>query len=194
MLTKARPRCFGEILIEHCAPVLAGIKVANLFRHEFLADEDMVENINSWNKSFYAKGIKILMLKKFPNENTCLLYVYREKFLAEILSNINNQKFLQQRGYTNLSSLEDSLNTLGERIRKEAVFPHEIGIFLGYPLEDVIGFMVHQGRNALCCGCWKVYGDKVNAEECFYKYKVCTEIFRQRYYKGQSIFDLIVAA
>ena len=39
-----------------------------------------------------------------------------------------------------------------------ADFPHEIGVFLGYPLEDVVGFIRHRGKCFTCCGCWKSYG------------------------------------
>lgn len=34
-------------------------------------------------------------------------------------------------------------------------FPHEIGIFLGYPLDDVIGFIEHKPYYLV--GDWKVY-------------------------------------
>ena len=37
------------------------------------------------------------------------------------------------------------------------IFPHEMGLLLGYPVEDVTGFMVHGGKNSLYSGYWKVY-------------------------------------
>ena len=40
-----------------------------------------------------------------------------------------------------------------------APFPHEIGFVLGYPIEDVDGFMSNGGQGARTCGRWKVYGD-----------------------------------
>ena len=42
-------------------------------------------------------------------------------------------------------------------------FPHEIGLLLGYPPEDVIGFIENRGQNPLYIGYWKVYS---NLEEC----------------------------
>ena len=35
-------------------------------------------------------------------------------------------------------------------------FPHELGLLLGYPVEDVLGFIRNEGRNYLYCGYWKV--------------------------------------
>ena len=34
-----------------------------------------------------------------------------------------------------------------------------MGIFLGYPVDDVAGFINHCGNNCKACGQWKVYGD-----------------------------------
>ena len=39
----------------------------------------------------------------------------------------------------------------------EPGFPHEMGVLLGYPVEDVRGFMEQNGQNALYQGYWKVY-------------------------------------
>lgn len=36
-------------------------------------------------------------------------------------------------------------------------FPHEMGILLGYPVEDVEGFIINNGKNELYTGYWKVY-------------------------------------
>jgi hypothetical protein len=36
-------------------------------------------------------------------------------------------------------------------------FPHEIGIFLGYPPEDVAAFIENDGKNYACRTHWKVY-------------------------------------
>ena len=38
-------------------------------------------------------------------------------------------------------------------------FPHEMGVLLGYPLEDVKGFINNRGRIFLYTGYWKVYSD-----------------------------------
>ncbi len=47
------------------------------------------------------------------------------------------------------------MSILKKKYSKEC--PHEIGIFLGVPLEDVESFIKHKGKNYLICGYWKVY-------------------------------------
>lgn len=50
-------------------------------------------------------------------------------------------------------------------------FPHEVGLFLSYPPEDVKGFIDHRTNNFKCAGLWKVYGDEEKARSLFAKYK-----------------------
>ena len=42
-------------------------------------------------------------------------------------------------------------------------FPHEVGLFLSYPPEDVKGFIDHRANDFKCAGLWKVYGDEEKA-------------------------------
>lgn len=51
-------------------------------------------------------------------------------------------------------------------------FPHEIGLFLGYPLEDVQGFIENRAEGYKCVGCWKVYGDEEYAKQEFRAIKI----------------------
>ena len=81
---------------------------------------------------------------------------------------------------------------LAKRFLEQPV-PHEIGYFLGYPASDVRGFIEHEGRDFLCCGCWKVYGDVAAAKELFAKYKKCTDVYCAMFARGQSIERLTVA-
>jgi hypothetical protein len=60
-----------------------------------------------------------------------------------------------------------------ERFRESGPFPHEVGFFLGYPPEDVIGFMENNGKGCKLCGTWKVYGDVEKARACFREYSLC---------------------
>ena len=63
--------------------------------------------------------------------------------------------------------LGEILSLVGTRYREHMegckTFPHEIGLLLGYPAEDVKGFIENQGRRSLYSGYWKVYS---NLEEC----------------------------
>ena len=72
-------------------------------------------------------------------------------------------------------------------------FPHEIGVFLDYPLADVKGFIENGGKNCKCCGCWKVYCDECGAKKTFSKYKKCREVYCRLWKSGcKSISQLTV--
>ncbi len=46
------------------------------------------------------------------------------------------------------ASFRRLLDVLIERFHCSGEFPHEIGLFLGYPLHDVIGFIFNRGKNS----------------------------------------------
>ena len=72
-------------------------------------------------------------------------------------------------------------------------FPHEMGLFLSYPPEDVKGFIDHCASGFKCAGLWKVYGDEEKARSLFAKYKKCTEIYCALWQSGSKLEQLAVA-
>lgn len=72
-------------------------------------------------------------------------------------------------------------------------FPHEIGFFLGYPYEDVIGFIKNRGQNYLEVGPWKVYANQNQARRTFARYRRCARIYARAYRSGQSLRRLAVS-
>jgi len=105
--------------------------------------------------------------------------------------------FLCREGYTLPEQSDDCaplLQQLSRRLCCEADFPHEIGVFLGYPLYDVVGFIENAGRNFTCCGCWKAYGDPSAAQRHFAQLNKCTAVYLRLFRSGTSIQRLAVAA
>ena len=92
------------------------------------------------------------------------------------------------------TEIKYALSRLKSRIGENNEFPHEIGIFLDYPLGDVIGFIVNQGRNFKCAGCWKVYCDECACRKTFAKYKKCRDVYVRLWQQGRSVLQLTVAA
>ena len=72
-------------------------------------------------------------------------------------------------------------------------FPHEIGLFLSYPPEDVQGFIENRAQNYKEIGVWKVYGDEEKARKTFAKYKKCTESYCRAFHAGKKLEQLAVA-
>lgn len=87
-----------------------------------------------------------------------------------------------------------ALERLMQRLEIGSAFPHEIGLFLGYPLGDVVGFIQNEGKNCKCAGCWKVYCDEHKARELFARFDQCREIYGKLWAQGKSIWQLTVAA
>lgn len=82
-----------------------------------------------------------------------------EKSMEKVLVNKRCINFLKFVGYPADYELSDYMDELVFRLQSEE-FPHEIGVFLGYPLKDVLGFMGY-GKNELVeVRNWRIYGDK----------------------------------
>jgi hypothetical protein len=184
-------RTFERILIEHCAPTLAKLKTGSLFNYQIRAYENIDEYIEYWNNLLIQKGVCVTVLAKY--ENRALVYVYRKKSLAADLKNPRICSFLNTFGY-DTGSVEGSISVLKDRLVNCPGFPHEIGLFLGYPLHDVVGFIENNGKNFCCCGCWKVYEDHCAAQKCFMKFKKCKSVYLDLFIRGKSILQLTVAA
>lgn len=111
----------------------------------------------------------------------------------KILCRGDVQAFLQGCGYPE-GTWQHQLAHLSARLCTETDFPHEIGVFLGYPLEDVIGFVRHKGKNYTCKGYWKAYGDPEAARARFASYRKCTDVYLRCYRRGFTPARLTVAA
>jgi hypothetical protein len=184
---------FERLLVEQCAPTLACIKPGSLFPVSGASPAHIQTLVQDWDSRFRSWGLRLRILKQCPATGNCMIYLYRPSWLAGILYQPDTVAFLQSYGYPN-GALDTMLQTLSHRYGMERDMPHEIGIFLGYPLADVQGFIRHKGKNCLCCGCWKCYSDADSAQQCFDRYHACTARYRSLYNSGTSIIQLIVAA
>ena len=176
-------------LIAHCAPTLAGIKTANLFTYRFASREILIRDVLVANMKLNSKGVFVEILRM----NRCAqILVYRLSRLAADLAQDATQEFLETYGYRT-NSIDDCIAHLKERLLSPHGFPHEVGLFLGYPLPDVIDFIKHQGRNSKCTGFWQVYHDECEAEKIFEKYRRCKAVYSRLFLQGKPIECLIVA-
>lgn len=178
-----------ELVIRHCAPTLACIKTANLFSCIFADQQEMVDHVRRLNLRLKGKGLRILPL--CFKDNRGLIYVYRPGMLSKDLQNEFAGHLLKKCGYSCIDE-NACLRKLIERLNLLSDFPHEIGLFLGYPPEDVDGF-INRRNEWKYCGLWKVYGNVDNARKLFARYRKCTDIYCKLCQKGRSIEKLTVA-
>ena len=120
------------------------------------------------------------------------MYLYRESSLRECLDREDVHNFLSLCGYDNFD-IDGVLAYLRMRLSETDEFPHEIGVFLGYPLSDVIAFIRNEGQNCLCCGCWKVYSNECDAMRVFMRFRKCKEVYKRLFQSGRPLSNLAVA-
>lgn len=181
-----------KYLIKNCSPTLASIKTANLFSINHLGEENLKKQIEEWNNKLFNKGVSLILLRN--RNNIALVYVCRKSRLREDLSKAGVAEFLKGYGYTS-TNVDYAIERLKSRLSAQDEFPHEIGIFLSYPLGDVVGFIKNAGKNSKCTGCWKVYCNECEAIKTFAKFKKCREVYSRLWSEGsKSVWQLTVAA
>lgn len=178
-------------LILHCSPTLAGIKTANLFNYAFSSKEDYNDSLYLANQTLNSKGVYIETLR-IENTNA-LVFVYRKSLLTNELMRKDIKAFLEMCGYQG-DSIDDFILKLKSRFEFSKEFPHEIGLFLGYPLPDVIGFIKNKGKHCKYTGHWKVYSDEYEAVKLFEKYQQCRNVYTRLFFKGKTIDQLTIVA
>ena len=186
-------RTFEAVLVRQCAPTLAGMKPGSIFCFNHSPLEVSRQKVCQWNKQLAPFGLTVQILLERPGSGSVIVFVYRHDCLEQMLSDDAYQRFLAEAGYerTNLDGL---LEQLAQRLRTQPEFPHEIGVFLGYPLRDVIGFIENHGRNFTCCGFWKSYGNPAEMQVCFACYRRCIQTYVAMFEQGIPIERLAVPA
>ena len=178
-----------QALIDYCSPTLARIKPASLFTLTCVDRECLAQNVAAVNAQLAQKGLVLEVLRQ--KGERALLYLYRTEALRAVLAKAETRNFLRACGYADFT-LEAALATLRLRLAAQEDFPHEIGVFLGYPLADVVAFIENDGQNCLCCGCWKVYTDAHAAQRTFALFRKCKRVYEQRYREGCPLTRLAV--
>lgn len=180
-----------QMLACHCSPAMAGIKPSNIITCDKNKMIDVKQQMAQLNSKLNSKDIYIDTLCECKNR--LLLIVYRKKKLMKQLKDRDISKFLKSYGYDENGTLNDYFNVLRSHLCMDD-FPHEIGAFLGYPLDDIYGFINSKGKDFLYVGAWKVYSDVEGAQKMFCRYKNCTKAICKRVENGQSLAQIFYAA
>lgn len=178
-----------ELIVKMCAPTLAGLKTGSMFSASYRSEAKVKAELRRLNGLFEPKGLVIMPLR-FA-DNTVLLYVGRMQALARDLTDPKAAAMLKKLGYP-CGSTKNCLLHLMRRMRTLNGFPHEVGLFLGYPPEDVLGFVRNRAKNYKAVGLWKVYGDTQMAQRQFEACRKCTEESVSRFKSGASLEQLIM--
>jgi hypothetical protein len=168
--------CLTAHLMLECSEVLAGVKPANLIslvnrtrscgRNLYQLWQLHHENISS---RFSNLTLKVLQTK----HRALLLLCYNRDHLERHLTHAGIRVLLKKAGYDTSRSSEALLTELCRRIENSDTFPHEIGLFIGYPAKDVAAFMGMVNLPFACQGPWKIYGDPVRSLDLADQFRCC---------------------
>lgn len=185
-------REFELLLAEHCAPTLLSHKCASLVTLSRRVFPDL-SFLSDYSRAFLPHGISCRIICSC--DKRVLLLLYRREQLAAQLSAPAAQKVLCSLGYPANASPEELLSSLEMRFRcSRGEFPHEVGLFLGYPAEDVSDFIRFGGRGEALSGYWKVYHDPEGAKRKFTLYDKCRRYLCGSLQNGIPISTLLSAA
>ncbi|MCC8043221.1 MAG: DUF3793 family protein [Oscillospiraceae bacterium] len=176
-----------EKIAFHAAPTLLGIKPACMLSLHEDAD-NLREYISRFNERAAVKNIGIKILCSCSSHSVILVF---NRVMLD-----GRRYMLAEFGYDSHMTLDQCLEQLSSRLcgaisGSGGEYPHEVGIFLGYPREDVDGFIRNKGENFKLCGYWKVYGDEVKAKRTFENYTKCRSFLCNKLSQGCDIYQAL---
>ena len=186
IITSADIKALKMQLALQCSPLLAGLKVSNLL---IVSSKDE----NHVRRLFRRSGITARVIYKGDGKTTFLLY--RPDALEGYLKLEGVRKLLLWLGYkrTCLEEILDIFCCRYNQYRSHKMdFPHEMGVFLGYPLADVKGFIRHKGQNYLYAGYWKVYENEAEARSLFQIYASVKAFTVHELEQGKMFWQIVV--
>ena len=171
-------------LVAQCAPFLKGMRRASVLNIE-----------KEWVRELYRLigptdiSCRILVVRG----NRCLALFYRKEGLREVLLKQGVRQFLLEYGYED-EELDQDITRLSVRMnrysRDEITFPHEIGVFLDYPLEDVKAFIQNNGKESLFTGYWKVCHNPKQAKLTFLAYDKARDSAVNEFLIGKAVSEI----
>lgn len=170
----------------HCAPLLMRSKISNIMtidKKDFAGMRKILSQTDISYRLLKSRGDKLI------------LFLYREADFISYLSMPQIHDFLMHLGYEAKIDPMHLLNQLAKKIffygNGEIAFPHEIGIFLGYPLCDVKGFIENLGQNCLYSGYWKVYDNVSETKSLFLQFEKDKEYVVHKIISGYTLYELL---
>ena len=169
-------QCLAAHLMYETSEVLAGVKPANLI--------PLVNRTRSCGRNLYdlwkyhreeavsmIPGIEFVQMR--CSESSVLLFCFNRASLERHLSHQGISSLLEKSGYSRDNSFDEKLAELARRVGLGGDFPHEIGLFLGYPAKDVAAFMGYVRLPFRCQALWKIYGRPDESLRLAEDYRIC---------------------
>lgn len=176
-----------EVFLRCSAQTICGIKPANLF--PVPVEQFNKSILKRWKRIASSQGLSICVYKN--SSRIVMIFIYDFLWIRKILGDFFVQFYLAGKDYFSPWDTTRTLRQLIDRLKGNVSFPHEVGIFLGYPIEDVISFEENHGKFCKYCGYWKSYCNPEDARECCDRYRQCSQMCMQWFDEGYSIPQII---
>lgn len=168
-----------------CAPLFAGLKLSNLL---------MISSVDLEKMSGIIKETGICYFVVASTHGKTAVLLFDRKQLGFYLREEEVWQIFRHIGYQG-QGLGDVLHAFRKRyegyFRGEQDFPHEMGLLLGYPVEDVKGFIRNGGRNCLYTGYWKVYENLSEKMALFREFEKARDALISLLSDGLGIVEII---
>ncbi|SDH79727.1 Protein of unknown function [Pseudobutyrivibrio sp. 49] len=168
-------------IVLQCAPTIAGLKTSNLL----IVSRDQEDKVR-----FLLRHSKLMGYRLVYDRHRVIFLVFNKEMLVDYLSRNDVREFLKGYGYRT-DAFGYSLRNFQERydsyVHNRKDFPHEIGVFLGYPLCDVKGFIDNGGEDYKISGYWKVYENPDATKQLFDKFDDIKDEMVRKIYKKERV-------
>lgn len=168
-----------------CAPLIMGLKISNMFT---------INNSQLRRVKNLLQGSRIKLFLLCTRGEKSTVFLYNEELFAKHLKKRKIWEFMKRYGYYRCEP-EYVLVCFQRRYKSyregRNIFPDELGVLLGYPLEDVEGYVKNEGRDALYTGYWKVYEEVQEKKEIFRMFELARETLLQLMGKGMKMSEII---
>lgn len=172
-------------VVLQCAPVLMNVKISNLLMLPSVWKNEI--------KSLFEE-LPLELVELYEHNGKTAFLVYRPLELSKYLNEQDTACAMQKFGYEKMELgeiVERFSIRYGEYHSGEGEYPHEIGLILGYPTEDVLGFIEHGGKDYAYSGYWKVYGNVAVAVMRFKMFDYAKESGIQMLNRGHNIKSIV---
>ena len=168
--------CLTAHLMLECSEVIAGAKPANLV--------SLVNRTRPCGRNLYllwqnhgqqlAERLPQLEFKALQTkERAVLLLCFDRRHLSQHLGHAGIRALLARADYAADASTDQLLQVLAGRVATSSGFPHEIGLFIGYPAKDVAAFMGLVNLPFTCQGPWKIFGNPARSLDLADQFRSC---------------------
>lgn len=166
-----------RFLLQKTAPVRIGIKPGELLRVRHCYSQENKEGFRYClyrNDVYEILGLEFIEL--LCERDSSLVLFYDRETLSNTLARPESATFLKSCGYILPSDADALLLQLQRRFAASGGLCHEVGVFIGYPVKDVFGFMNSlkstPGHNTP----WRIFGDAAESLRLASAYRHAEEI------------------